>query len=79
MLFGQIGAMELKKGSPKLRKLVSDTDESFTDRGFRGVFHVLISLLPSRQGILKALSRTVLLKTTALQLKAYLMPKGMAS
>ncbi len=69
VLFGQIGAMELKKGSPKLGKFVSYTDQPFTDRGFRVVFHEPISLLPSRQGILKALSRTVSLETTAVQLK----------
>jgi hypothetical protein len=79
VFFGQLGAMKLKKGSLKLCKFVSDTDKSFTDRGFRGVFQVLISLQPGRQGILKALSRTVFLETAALQLKAYLMPEGMAS
>jgi hypothetical protein len=69
VFFGQIGTMELQKGSTQLGKFVSYTGQSFTDRGFRGVFHGLISWLSSLQGTLDAPSRKFSLETIALQLK----------
>ncbi len=53
VLFRQIAAMELKKSSPKLGKFVSYANQSITNRGFRGVFHGLISLLPAAGELLE--------------------------